>query len=128
MSRIKTILLVVSLGAVRVAGAQHSTLIDDEELDAIIAETSGELGLKHSERLLEYSGFAPSLGAEQTANDIAEQMRTFGLADVRVDTFPSDGKRFFWAFRTEPWWEARKGRTAPRFRKQLSPPHRRAVG
>ena len=109
MSRIKMLLLVVSLGAVRGAPAQHSTLIDDEAIDALITETSGELALKHSELLLDYSGFAPSLGAEQTASHIAEQMRTFGLADVRVDTFPSDGKRFFWAFRTEPWWEARTG-------------------
>ena len=113
MNRIPALVLVAFLGYVHVAPAQqstqNSTLIDDEALDAIIAETSGELGLKHFERLLEYSGFAPSLGAEQTANDIAERTRTFGLADVRVETFPSDGKRFFWAFRTEPWWEAQKG-------------------
>ena len=109
MSRISALVLVALLGHVHIAPAQHSTLIDDDALDAIIAETSGELGLKHFERLLEYSCFAPSLGAEQIANDIAEQMRTFGLADVRVETFPSDGKRFFWAFRTEPWWEAREG-------------------
>ena len=113
MNRIPALVLVAFLGYVHVAPAQqstqNSTLIDDEALDAIIAETSGELGLKHFERLLEYSGFAPSLGAEQTANDIAERTRMFGLADVRVETFPSDGKRFFWAFRTEPWWEAQKG-------------------
>ena len=109
MNHVPVLVLIALLGHAHVAPAQHSTLIDDEALHAIIAETSGELGLKHFERLLEYSGFAPSLGAEQTANDIAEHMRTFGLANVRVDTFPSDGKRFFWAFRTEPWWEARKG-------------------
>ena len=89
--------------------AQHTELIDDAAFQAIIAETSGQLGLRHFERLLAFSGFSPSLGAEQTAAYIAERMKAFGLSDVRVDTFASDGKRYFWAFRTEPWWEANKG-------------------
>jgi hypothetical protein len=77
------------------AGAQHSSLI--------------ELALSHGRSLLSYSGFAPSLGSEQTADYVAARAREFGLEDVRVEEFPSDGQRFFWAFRTEPWWEAKKG-------------------
>jgi hypothetical protein len=91
------------------ASAQHSSLIEDEALEAIISETSGALALSHFKNLLTYSGFAPSLGSEQTADYIAAKTREFGLEDVRIEEFPSDGQRFFWAFRTEPWWEAKKG-------------------
>ena len=91
------------------APAQHSSLIKDETLEAIIAESSGSLGLSHFRKLLAYSGFAPSLGSEQTADYIAARAREFGLEDVRIEEFPSDGQTFFWSFRTEPYWEARKG-------------------
>jgi hypothetical protein len=91
------------------AVAQHSSLIGDEALAAIISETSGALALSHSRHLLAYSGFAPSLGSEQTADYIAAKAREFGLDDVRIEEFPSDGQRFFWSFRSEPWWEAKKG-------------------
>jgi hypothetical protein len=91
------------------ASAQHSSLIEDRHLDAIIGETSGALALSHFRDLLAYSGFAPSLGSEQTADYIAAKAREFGLEDVRIEEFPSDGKKFFWAFRTEPWWEAKRG-------------------
>ena len=91
------------------APAQHSSLIEDETLEAIIAESSGSLGLSHFRKLLAYSGFAPSLGSEQTADYIAARAREFGLEDVRIEEFPSDGQTFFWSFRTEPYWEARKG-------------------
>ncbi len=102
-------LFFVSLTFATVASAQHSSLIEDQAFEAIIAETSGALALSHGRNLLAYSGFAPSLGSEQTADYIAAKAREFGLEDVRIEEFPSDGQKFFWAFRTEPWWEARKG-------------------
>jgi hypothetical protein len=91
------------------ASAHHSSLIEDRDLEAIISETSGALALSHFRDLLAYSGFAPSLGSEQTADYIAAKAREFGLEDVRIEEFPSDGQKFFWAFRTEPWWEGKKG-------------------
>jgi len=91
------------------AGAQNSSLIPDEVLSAIISETSGALALAHGRNLLSYSGFAPSLGSEQTADYVAGWARAVGLEDVRIEEFPADGQKFFWTFRTEPWWEAKKG-------------------
>ncbi len=106
--RIPLLLALLSSSAAS-ATAQHSTLIENAALEAIISETSGALGLSHFRRLLAYSGFAPSLGSEQTADYIAARAREFGLEDVRIEEFPSDGSTFFWSFRTEPWWEAKKG-------------------
>jgi hypothetical protein len=84
-------------------------LIEDEALRAIIGESSGELALEHFSDLLAFSGYVPSLGAEQIAGYTAERCREFGLSDVRIEKFPSDGETFFWAFRTDPWWEGKKG-------------------
>src|SRR3990172_1124537 len=104
----RSVLAVLTLFAAA-ASAQHSSLIEDEALEAIISETSGAMALSHFKSLLAYSGFAPSLGSEQTADYIAAKTREFGLEDVRIEEFPSDGQRFFWSFRTEPWWEAKRG-------------------
>lgn len=89
--------------------AQNTSLLEDESLDALISETSGELALRHFQDLLAYSGFAPSKGSEDTASYLAAKARGFGLEDVHIEEFPSDGQIYFWAFRTEPWWEAKKG-------------------
>ncbi|HXV59068.1 MAG TPA: hypothetical protein VEK15_00125, partial [Vicinamibacteria bacterium] len=104
LCRLTLVLLLVSPAAL----AQHTSLMDGEALEALIAETSGELALGHFADLLAYSGYAPSQGSEDTAIYLADKAREFGLEDVRVEEFPSDGERYFWAFRTEPWWEAKR--------------------
>jgi len=89
--------------------SQTSALLDSEILDVLTAETSGEMALNHFSCIIaNYSGFAPSLGADKTAEYIADKCRGWGLTQVEIRRFASDGKRYFWAFRTEPWWEAKK--------------------
>jgi len=84
-------------------------LLDQRYLQALVAETSGEAGLHHFRQLVIPSGFAPSRGAEQAADYLAERAREAGLVDVRIDRFPSDGKSYFWTVKTEPWWEGETG-------------------
>ncbi|MGH9334984.1 MAG: hypothetical protein ACRD21_14690, partial [Vicinamibacteria bacterium] len=91
------------------AFAQRTSLLEDQALEAIVAETSGALALSHFRELLAYSGFAPSKGSEDTAAYIADRARAWGLEDVRIEEFPSDGETFFWSFRSEPWWEGKRG-------------------
>jgi len=86
--------------------AQTSLLIDDDVLQALIDSTSGSRALGYFDDLLAYSGWSPSLGADQTADYLAAKATAFGLEDVQIHRFPSDGDQYFWAFRTEPWWEA----------------------
>lgn len=84
-------------------------LLDTKYLQALVAETSGVAGLHHFRNLVIPSGFAPSRGAEQAADYLAERAREAGLVDVRIDKFPSDGKSYFWTVKTEPWWEGETG-------------------
>lgn len=91
------------------AACQSSPLIQDAVLQSLIEGTSGDAGLDHFDSLLTYSGWSPSLGADQTAAYIVRTNRKSGLTHVRIDRFPSDGERYFGAFRTEPWWEGGQG-------------------
>ncbi len=88
--------------------AQSTLLLDDNIYQALIDETSGATALSYFDDLLEFSGWSPSLGADRTADYLAAKARSFGLQDVEILRFPSDGEQFFWAFRTEPWWEAQQ--------------------
>ena len=109
MKRRVLVFLIVLLGGGVMTRGQDSTLIDREAMDALIAETSGEMGLNHFSHIARnFSGFSPSLGAEQTAEYIADSARRWGLSDVKIEMFPSDGKLYYWAFRSEPWWEGKK--------------------
>ena len=109
MKRQVLVALIALLGGGAITRGQDSTLIDREVMDALIAETSGEMGLNHFTHIVSnFSGFSPSLGADQTADYIADSARRWGLSDVKIERFPSDGKLYYWAFRSEPWWEGKK--------------------
>ncbi len=110
MRDLTTLIAFVSLLHPGWAFGQTSPLIDDALFQSLIEETSGEAGLRHFDALLAFSGWSPSQGADQTAAYIARAGVRSGLTQVRIDHFPSDGERYFWAFRTEPWWEGSQGR------------------
>ena len=86
---------------------QTSPLFSKEWFHAIRDEASGELPLVDFQYILaRFSGFTPSKGGDDMAEYIADRMREYGLDEVAVEGFPADGKSFFWAFLTEPAWEA----------------------
>jgi aminopeptidase YwaD len=95
--------------AVRV-DAQVSPLFPTAWFQAIRGEATGEIPAAVFRHIVtHYSGFAPSKGGDEIADYIAGRMREFGLDQVAVEGFPADGKAFFWAFKTEPAWEAETG-------------------
>ncbi|MFV1981581.1 MAG: hypothetical protein ACC655_10540 [Rhodothermia bacterium] len=109
LNRFKRFLVEAAIAALLSApdiNAQSTLLLDDDIYQALIDETSGETALSYFDDLVEFSGWSPSLGADQTADYLVGKARSFGLQDVEILRFPSDGEQFFWAFRTEPWWEA----------------------
>ncbi|MCK4318684.1 hypothetical protein KAW53_07980 [Candidatus Bathyarchaeota archaeon] len=73
-----------------------------ETLQAIIEEASGELARNHFRRLNLMGGYAPSPQFREIADYMREQAEAIGLEEVRLEEFPSDGERYYWAFRTEP--------------------------
>ena len=105
-------MMLVLLGAVFVGAAiaQTTTLLPARQLQAIRGESTGELPMVHFRHIVtHYSGFAPSKGGDEIAEYIAGRVRGYGLDEVTVEGFPADGRSFFWAFITEPAWEAESG-------------------
>jgi len=80
-----------------------------ESLQAFIEEASGELARTHFRRLNLMGGYAPSPQFREIADYVREQAEAVGLEGVELEGFPSDGERYYWAFHTEPSWDAREG-------------------
>jgi len=60
-------------------------------------------------RIVRFSGYSPAHGADEVANYLATEAKSMGLTNVAIERYPSDGKSYYWAFHTEPLWEAQKG-------------------
>jgi hypothetical protein len=91
--------------------AQTRALLSDQHFRAIRDESSGELPLVDFRAIeTRFTGFSPSAGGDRIADYLAARMREHGLADVGIEGFPADGRRFFWTFLTEPAWEPEAGR------------------
>lgn len=91
-----------------------------DTLQAFIEEASGELARNHFRRLSLMGGYAPSPQFREIADYMREQAKAVGLEMVKLEEFPSDGERYYWAFHTEPSWDAREGslwQVAPRVKR-----------
>lgn len=106
--RLRLAIVALVLGAE--ARAQTSRLFPTEWFHAIRAEASGERPLADFRNIItRYSGFTPSKGGDDMARYISARLEEIGLEDVGIESYPSDGKSFFWAFLGEPAWEAEEG-------------------
>jgi aminopeptidase YwaD len=91
-----------------VGSAMQGQILSPEAYRLIRASASGQRPLGDFRNLAKFSGFAPSAGADQIANYLLLEIGKLGLADAAIERFPSDGKTYVWAFRTEPYWEAHR--------------------
>jgi hypothetical protein len=90
--------------------AQTSSLVPRSWFEAIRGESSGELPFADFRTIVtRFSGFSPAIGGDQIADYIAGRMHEYELDEVKVEGFPADGKRFFWAYLTEPAWDGETG-------------------
>jgi aminopeptidase YwaD len=83
-------------------------LLSEAQYRLIRDNASGELPFVDFARLIQFSGFAPSRGADEIANTLAAQARADGLVNVGIERYNSDGSSYTWAFRQEPFWEGRR--------------------
>jgi hypothetical protein len=110
LSRLSLSLAVSALVGPASAAGQTTPLLDRRHFQAIRHESSGELPLVTFREIeTRFTGFTPSRGGDRMAEYLAGRMRDYGLADVGVEGFPADGRRYFWTFLTEPAWDAETG-------------------
>jgi hypothetical protein len=100
----------VSLLAVflMLASAAKGQMLSSNAYRVIRASSSGQRPVGDFRNLTQFSGFAPSAGADQIANYLLAETRRLGLTSAEIERFPSDSEAYVWAFRTEPYWEAHR--------------------
>lgn len=102
------LILALTCFAILASTAQAQQLLKPEYYKTIRDNASGELPYADFKQIVQFPGFSPSPGAEQVAEYLSTQARSFGLSDVTVEHFTADGDRYVWAFRSEPSWSVNK--------------------
>jgi hypothetical protein len=82
------------------------TLLPDSIVAALSHELSGEIAKRNLEYLARHHRMRGSRGFHAAASFIAEQLRGYGLAEVKVEQFPADGKTFYGPQKARKAWDA----------------------
>jgi aminopeptidase YwaD len=110
------------------AAAQKPPLLPEKDVAALAQELSGETAKRNLEGVVRFHRQRGSQGFHSAAELVAERARAYGLTDVAILQFPSDGKIFYGTQRSRPpWdvdfaelWELKKSATAPDWRPAIN--------
>jgi len=104
-------LLIGSLvvGAAPPALAHAPPLLPAPEIAALANELSGETAKRNLEGLARFHRQRGSEGFHAAAELIAERARAYGLSNVEILRFPTDGKIMYGTQRSRPAWDAEEG-------------------
>ncbi|HXC46846.1 MAG TPA: DUF4910 domain-containing protein [Candidatus Sulfotelmatobacter sp.] len=86
--------------------AQKPPLLAEKEVAAIAGEISGETAKRNLEGIARFHRQRGSNGFHDAAELVAERLRAYGLSDVAILQFPTDGKIFYGTQRSRPAWDA----------------------
>jgi len=89
--------------------ARAEEMLPPAQYRSIRDSASGERPLADFKKIIRFSGFSPSAGADEVADYLAAEAKAIGLANIAIEHYASDGKSFYWAFHREPYWEGHKG-------------------
>jgi aminopeptidase YwaD len=97
--------LLLTLPALGAEGAAPP-LLPAATVTALAEELSGESAQRHLEFLTRQHRMRGSRGYRAAAEHLAEQLRAYGLSEVRIERLPADGKLFYGTQRSRPAWDA----------------------
>ena len=89
--------------------AQTPPLLPEKDVRVLANELSGETAKRNLEVMATYHRQRGSQGFHAAAELVAERLRAYGLSDVAILQFPSDGKIFYGTQRSRPAWDAQAG-------------------
>ncbi|MEK7730054.1 MAG: M28 family peptidase [candidate division KSB1 bacterium] len=81
-------------------------LLPDSIVAALSHELSGEQAKRNLEYLARHHRMRGSQGFHAAANFIAEQLRGYGLLEVKLEQLPADGKTFYGPQKARKAWDA----------------------
>ncbi|HEY7161668.1 MAG TPA: hypothetical protein VH815_10435, partial [Acidobacteriota bacterium] len=102
-------ILIITLAAILLFSSQPAisqTLLSDAEMRAFSNEISGELAKRNLEFISRQHRMRGSQGYLAAAQFIAQELRKYGITDVRIEEFPADGKIFYGTQKSRPPWDA----------------------
>src|SRR4030088_1151324 len=91
------------------ARGQRTPLLPEKEVAALANELSGETAKRNLEGLARLHRQRGSQGFHSAAEFVAERARAYGLSDVAILQFPTDGKIFYGTQRSRLGWDAEEG-------------------
>ncbi len=109
MRIVLTLVLVALTPNLAISAPQKTSLLADEHLSAIAAEASGSLAKDTVVALGERHRVQGSTGFHDAAEYVAARAREYGLEEVKIESFPADGKTEYGTFRSYYGWDAESG-------------------
>ena len=104
---IRPLLLSLATGVLATAAlAQTPPLLPPATVAELARELSGETAKRNLEYLTRLHRIPGSRDFHSAILFMAAQARAAGLSDIRVDSFPTDGQRFYGTQRSRPAWQA----------------------
>jgi aminopeptidase YwaD len=88
------------------AWGQKPPLLPEKDVAALANELSGETAKRNLEGIARFHRQRGSRGFQEAAELVAERLRAYGLSDVAILQFPTDGKIFYGTQRSRPAWDA----------------------
>jgi hypothetical protein len=85
--------------------AISDSLLTDSEIRAFSEEVSGELAKRNLEFVSRQHRMRGSQGYLAAAEFIAQELRKYGVPEVRIEEFPADGKIFYGTQKSRPPWD-----------------------
>lgn len=86
--------------------AQSPPLLDEQIVRVMTEELSGETAKRNLEFLARQHRMRGSIGFHAAAEFIAGQLRRYGITEVSLEQFPSDGSRFYGTQKSRKPWDA----------------------
>ena len=87
--------------------ARTGLLLTDDATVKLIQNSSGDLAHQYDVRLSSWSRIEASEAYDQAAAWLAGKAREFGLQQVQIEHFPSDGVARYLGFQSKRYWKAR---------------------
>ena len=91
------------------ARGQKPPLLAEKDVAALANELSGETAKRNLEVIATFHRQRGSKGFHMAAELVAERAQAYGLSDVQILQFPTDGKIFYGTQRSRPAWDAEMG-------------------
>jgi aminopeptidase YwaD len=85
------------------------TLLPAKTMEAILNHASGEMTLNHIRNISQFHRIQASKGYHRAAEYVLQMAKKYGLDDAKIETYPADGKTYYYMYKSSPGWDAEYG-------------------